>query len=245
MIYIPDSIFPFMGGGQVALNLISILTPWLVFTANTPGQSNFGQTIPASDNSGSIYLYQTLGCTKYTNAVAATSPQGICSLITISNLPETLGYMRDAANTGIAFTILSLVSNVISLTFIYLAAAKKLHILFDENGHKVRYFIVGSNIAVVMFNVIAFSTFSGIFNAKFQMNTDGLLIGFAGTQNRTWNYGGGFGLSIVVAILSAFIAISESLHKRDQDKNNNTIINPMNPLPQSQTRQEGVEVVHH
>jgi hypothetical protein len=198
-----------------------------------------GQTIPASDNTGSIYLYQTIGCTKYVNSVLPTSAQAICSLITTGNLPSVLGYMKDASNVAIAFTILSLLVNIISLFFMCLIALKKLSMVFSEEGaYKVRYCIVGSNLIVMLFNTIAFASFSGLFNAKFQLNTDAMMIGFGGAQNRSWSYGGGFGLSIVVSILTGCIAVAEYLHKRDQG-HLNTMMNPMNPHP-NQTRQAAV-----
>lgn len=243
MLHIQDNIAPFIGGLSVVLNFISILVPWLSFGANSPSQRILNQLTPATESTGSIYLYQTLGCTKYVDSVAPTSPQATCALITTGNLPQSLAYMKDASNVAMAFTILSLITNVISLFFMSLVAVKRLTLIFDENGaYRARLIIVGSNLTVMVFNIISFGTFAGIFNAKFGLNTDAPLIGFGGTQNRSWGYGGGFGLSIVVTIISSVITVTEYLHKRDQETIN-TITNPMNPHPpprSTQTHLEGV-----
>ncbi len=219
----------YVNGLSWLLNFISILVPWVSFSANTPSQRVFNQLVPGTESTGSIYLYQTLGCAKYVDAVADNQAQASCSLITTGNLPQMLGYMKDVSNVGMAFTILSLVANTISVTTTYLFSTegKGLETVFGEQPfYRARYTVLGTNSIVFVFNSIAFGVFSALMNAKFVLNTDGLLIGFSGTQNRTWNYGGGFGLSIVVTLLSGGLFVHRYIRKQGPETKN-VIANPM------------------
>jgi hypothetical protein len=214
---------------SILLNLISILVPWLSFSATSPSQVTFSST-----NTGSIYLYQTVGCSTYTDSVPSNVVKGSCSLITISNLPDTLSYIKNAANVGLAFTILSLFTNIFSGFIEYLSAFNKTSLIpmkLSFLGHINTPILLNS--LIMIFNIIAFSSFSALINSNFNMNTDGMVLGFGGTTNRSWNYGGGFGLSIVVYMLSTVIFIGKFIQKnRMKSDENKTILNPMIPPPE-------------
>jgi hypothetical protein len=217
----------YVNGLSWLLNFISILVPWVSFSANTPSQRVFNQLVPGTESTGSIYLYQTLGCAKYVDAVADNQAQATCSLITTGNLPQMLGYMKDSNNVAIAFTILSLFANSISLVTTYLFSKEGLETIFGEQPfYRARYTVLITNSIVFVFNSVAFGVFSALINTKFVLNTDGLLIGFNGTQNRTWNYGGGFGLSIVVTLLSGGLFVHRYIRKQGPETKN-VIANPM------------------
>lgn len=109
----------------------------------------------------------------------------------------------------------------------YLRKTNTLARFFDDQPHyKVRLTLIITNTIVLLFNIIAFATFSGIMNSKFNVNTDGLLIGIVGNERRSWNYSGGFGLSIVVSILSTYTSITEYLWNDDTS----TMVTVKNPM---------------
>ena len=221
----------FVNTVSAGFNLLAILLPWLTFSANTPSQRMGMQILPATKNTGSMYLYQTLGCSEYVDDIASNVARGACSLITTGNLPQMLGYMKNAMNVGLAFTILSFLANLVSFVIVYYKVSDKLDALLGEQSfQKGRYAIVTTNSMILVFNCIAFGSFSGLINMNFNVNSDGFLIGFGGLQDRTWVYGAGFGFSIVVAILSGCIVGAELLHKRDAEKQTH-VANPMIATP--------------
>jgi hypothetical protein len=69
-------------------------------------------------------------------------------------------------------------------------------------------------------------------NSKFNLDRDGVVLGFQGLNNKKWNYGGGFALSIIVFILSSLnIVLVNHLNKNTDFSVNVPNINPLTQNP--------------
>ena len=217
----------YVGALSLSLNFISILIPWLTTYGYTP-EIRVGNSItPATDCNGAIFLYQINSCVKYLGTMPDIVAQGYCIHWSTGNIANAFNYIKDASNVGMAFTILSLFVNLISMYTLYLRKINMLNkVLGDQPQYKAKLTLIITNIIVIVFNLIAFSTFAGIINSKFDLNTDGTRMGFAGTQQRSWTYSGGFALSIIVFLSSTYTVITEYVANDDTD----TVANVKNPM---------------
>jgi hypothetical protein len=191
---------------SLLFNLLSIFLPWISFTGETASQRVFNQLIPGTQNTGSVYLFQTVGCTKLIDG-PSTAIQKSCTLIELSYLPDTVSYLYTASNVAISFMSISLPFNLLCLLFSYARAYNKGLVFYErmETFQRHPWAIRGLCIAVWICSVISFSSYSGVIGQKFNINTDGAILGFGGAQNRRWLYGGGFALCTLTAILSMMI----------------------------------------
>jgi hypothetical protein len=102
------------------LNLVSILTPWVMFSATTPSQRVFNQLIPGTTNTGVLNLYNSVACITKDDVMTNNEIQSSCIMIMTSYFPEAIKYIKYASNTAIIFTSISVPVTFITLIISYL-----------------------------------------------------------------------------------------------------------------------------
>jgi hypothetical protein len=213
-------------------NIISVFTPWIVYSATTPSKTILGQTFPGASNSGYLYLYESVGCTHKDYVLYTNEFKNVCSMIMIHDLPKPVSYITEASSYTLSFMCTVLIMNFISICLAYLRAVdiivmipEKLWCLKDE------YLVIIITVLNALFQITSFGIYIGFMNSKFNMDIDAPLIGFQGTENKMWYYGGGFGLCITTFIFNLFVIILEIIAIRKVRTNDHTVVSiTRNPL---------------